>query len=331
MIMAEKIALLRKQNGWSQEELAEKLGVSRQSVSKWESGGAIPDLDKVVKLSALFGVSTDYLLLDGQQEISFTESDGPAEQGRRLRKVSVDEANTYMEVARQTGKGIALGAALCIFSPVCLFLLTALNYDGRIGEEVAAGIGTAVLLVFVAAGAALCIVNGLRTEKYNYIEYEHLSLEYGVFGIVEKKRDEFAPRFRLGITLGVAGIILGIIPLLIAGAIEAPESTEILWTAFLLVCVAVATFFIISVSVVNGSCQKLLEEGDYTPEKKDIRRRTGALGGIYWCTATAVYLAVSFITRRWDLSWIVWPVAGVLYPAVLAIVRAIVRGDLSGD
>lgn len=62
MILAEKIALLRRQNGWSQEELANQLNVSRQAVSKWEGGMSIPDLDKILKLSALFEVSTDYLL-----------------------------------------------------------------------------------------------------------------------------------------------------------------------------------------------------------------------------------------------------------------------------
>lgn len=64
MILADKIAELRKKNGWSQEELAGQLGVSRQSVSKWESAASIPDLDKILKLSELFGVSTDYLLKD---------------------------------------------------------------------------------------------------------------------------------------------------------------------------------------------------------------------------------------------------------------------------
>ena len=51
MILADKIINLRKKNGWSQEELAEKLGVSRQSISKYESAQSIPDLDKILKLS----------------------------------------------------------------------------------------------------------------------------------------------------------------------------------------------------------------------------------------------------------------------------------------
>lgn len=51
MILSEKITYLRKQNGWSQEQLAEQLNVSRQSISKWESGASIPDLDRILKLS----------------------------------------------------------------------------------------------------------------------------------------------------------------------------------------------------------------------------------------------------------------------------------------
>lgn len=66
----QKISQLRNDNNWSQEELAEKLNVSRQSVSKWESGQAKPDLDKIIALSNIFDVSTDYLLKDDNEEKS---------------------------------------------------------------------------------------------------------------------------------------------------------------------------------------------------------------------------------------------------------------------
>ena len=64
MILADKIIENRKKNGWSQEELADKLGVSRQSVSKWEGAQAVPDMKKIIQMSEVFGVSTDYLLRD---------------------------------------------------------------------------------------------------------------------------------------------------------------------------------------------------------------------------------------------------------------------------
>ena len=63
MSFGEKLQALRKARGWSQEELAGRIHVSRQTLSKWESGGAVPDTENVIALSRLFGVSTDYLLL----------------------------------------------------------------------------------------------------------------------------------------------------------------------------------------------------------------------------------------------------------------------------
>ena len=68
MILADKIMNLRKKAGWSQEELAEQLNVTRQSVSKWEGARAVPDMEKVVQMSRIFGVSTDYLLKDEIEE-----------------------------------------------------------------------------------------------------------------------------------------------------------------------------------------------------------------------------------------------------------------------
>ena len=75
MTFSDKLIALRRKAGWSQEELAERLNVSRQSVSKWESAQSMPDIDKIVQLSSLFGVTTDYLLKDGQVEPEYTEDD----------------------------------------------------------------------------------------------------------------------------------------------------------------------------------------------------------------------------------------------------------------
>ena len=73
MILADKIIRLRKKNGWSQEELANKMSVSRQAVSKWEGAQTIPDLEKILQLSTLFGVTTDYLLKDEIEDEELTD------------------------------------------------------------------------------------------------------------------------------------------------------------------------------------------------------------------------------------------------------------------
>ena len=111
MILAEKIITLRKKNGWSQEELAEKVNVSRQSVSKWEGAQAVPDLEKILKLADLFGVTTDYLLKDEMGEEEYATS--TAEENVPMRHVSMEEANAFLKAKEETSKTIAFAAFLC--------------------------------------------------------------------------------------------------------------------------------------------------------------------------------------------------------------------------
>ena len=142
MILADKIIDLRKKAGWSQEELAEKLAVTRQSVSKWEGAQSIPDMDKVVQMSRLFGVTTDYLLKD---EIEIAEPTVNADDRQPpLRRVTIGEASDYLALRRAAAPRIALATMLCIFSPIALIGLAAVSELSAsafpLREETAAGI-----------------------------------------------------------------------------------------------------------------------------------------------------------------------------------------------
>ncbi|MFR0986607.1 MAG: helix-turn-helix domain-containing protein, partial [Frisingicoccus sp.] len=173
MILAEKIVFLRKRKGWSQEELADKLDISRQSVSKWELGASIPDLDKIIKLSDLFDVTTDYLLKDDAQEIAcdvsevFEEVSEPS-----ARKVSVEEANLFMDLTERLSGRIAFAVSLFILSPVpLLFLGGVAEYKhSRLTDDMAGGFGVTILLVLVAIGVAILILNGMQLSEYEYLE-----------------------------------------------------------------------------------------------------------------------------------------------------------------
>ena len=124
MIFADKLILLRKKAGWSQEELADQMNVTRQSVSKWEGAQSVPDLEKMLRLSELFGVSTDYLLKDEIEEAEHIDlfDDTPL-----LRRVSMEEANAFLSVKLRTAKTIAYAAFLCIVSPIALLILSAIS------------------------------------------------------------------------------------------------------------------------------------------------------------------------------------------------------------
>lgn len=329
MILAEKIILLRKKNGWSQEELAQQLAVSRQSVSKWEGGQSIPDLDKLLALSAVFGVTVDYLVKEelGENSIEYTE-DG-AELQETLPRITVEEANRFLEEYARAARQIALGVSLCILSPIMLIFLCMAAETGfwALSEDMGAGIGTGILLLLVACAIPLFIKNGIALEKYEYIEKEDFISEYGVEGIVRDRKEKFAPVFSGGITFGVTLIILGVIPLLLAGGFGASDMIYTLFTCFLLVLIAVAVNRIVRVGIIQGSYQRLLQEGDYTKKKKSLNRRYSAVGTVYWCVVTSVYLAVSFKGSLfgggwgWDKSWIIWPIAGILYAALYGFLR----------
>ncbi|MBQ3258196.1 MAG: helix-turn-helix transcriptional regulator, partial [Oscillospiraceae bacterium] len=109
MILADKIVRLRKKNGWSQEELAEKMNVSRQAVSKWEGAQTIPDLEKILQLGTLFGVTTDYLLKDEIEDEEFSNDDSS---DTTVKKITIEEANTYLEQRKRASWRIALATFL---------------------------------------------------------------------------------------------------------------------------------------------------------------------------------------------------------------------------
>ena len=117
MILADKIIELRKRNGWSQEELAEKLDVSRQSISKWEGAQSVPDMNRILALSQIFGVSTDVLLKD-ELELDGAPGLGLQAEDTAARSVSMEEASAYLDHKNESAGRISLGVMLCILSPV---------------------------------------------------------------------------------------------------------------------------------------------------------------------------------------------------------------------
>lgn len=289
-----------------------------------QEGASIPDIERIIKMSELFGVSTDYLIKDELEEVSCSESKDKYEE-ENVKSVSVEEANSFMEASRDFARRIANAVTVFILSPVLMILLAALADEGRMEENLAAGIGMSVFLIMVTVGVAICVSYGIRMGKYEYIEKQSLALQYGVKGVVEKKREGFAETFRKYLAVGVSLCIIGVIPLIVLSCIGASEIVEIIGVDILLILVSVGVNLIVWSSVINGSFQKLLQEGDYTVEKKASSRRLEWLAGVYWCLATAIYLAVSFYTMQWDYTWVVWPVAGVLYGAVAVAADKILK------
>lgn len=325
MILADKIIDLRKKAGWSQEELAQQLGVSRQSVSKWEGAQSIPDIDKILQMSRIFGVSTDYLLKD---EIELTAEEPAADSTPALRRVSMEEASRYLALSRENAPKLALATFLCVISPVCLILLAGLSNGGflPITETAAAGIGLCTLMILVAIGVTLFIISAAKVKNFEFIGNEPFETEYGVSGMVREREREFREKNSRLTVVGTVLCILSVLPLFAVLSVM-PAADEIVYIAavcVLLFMVGLGCIAFVYSGTYHGAMEKLLEEGDYSRDNKGRRKVIGTISTAYWLIVTAVFLVMMFSPNSPMMpreTWIIWAVGGVLYAAVMAVVR----------
>ena len=326
MILADKIIQLRKRAGWSQEELAAQLGVTRQSISKWEGAQSIPDMDKLLKLSRLFDVSTDYLLKDELEECEpVASAPEPA-----LKRVTLEQASNYLALSRANAPKMALATILCILSPVLLILLGGMSESARfhISENAAAGIGLCALVLLVAAGVSLFLLCGARVKEYSFLESEPFETEYGVSGMVQERKREFSERYtRLNI-IGVVLCILSVLPLFAASSFNAGDLLYVAAVCALLVIAGCGCVAFVYGGVIQGAIDKLLEEGDYIRARKARKKLTGTVSVIYWLVVTAIFLFYTYgasgNAQPRD-SWVIWAIAGVLFGAVMAALKLVGR------
>ena len=323
MILADKIVSLRKKAGWSQEDLAENLGVTRQSVSKWEGAQSVPDMDKVVMMSRLFGVSTDFLLKDELEEE--TPCAAAQDDDTPLRRVTMKQASAYLALRKAAAPKIAIATALCITSPVTLILLAGMSEVQRfpISGNAAAGIGLCVLLVLVAVAVSIFLRTSAEAKEYRFLEEEPFETEYGVEGMVRQRQQEYKDTHTRLVTVGVVLCVLAAVPLFAAMCINGSDLLYIAAVCALLVLVAIGCLALVTAGVYQGAMERLLEEGDYARGQKKHRRVLGTVSTIYWLAATAVFLLYTYGPHgngQPRYSWIIWAVAGVLYAAVMRII-----------
>lgn len=183
MDIYERIKLMRKQRGMSQEELADRVGVSRQAVSKWESGLNIPDPDKIILLSSVLGVTTDYLLL-GKEEENQNEDIEPAAE------------ETVEEIPLQKKKRLSKKAKVLIITAILALAVAIGIYFYNKADTTLLGIyyspnGKSALVVNTdtigkgderVSGFRVRQYDGLRGTKSEYFILKHFPYEASNLG-----------------------------------------------------------------------------------------------------------------------------------------------------
>ncbi len=313
MILADKIIRMRKKNGWSQEELAEKMNVSRQAVSKWEGAQSVPELEKILLLGEIFGVTTDYLLKDEIENEEFTNDNASS----AIKRVTMSEALDYIEHRKKASLLIALGVFLCIMSPATLIILCSVPFYFDVPTGFAVLMGIVVLLLLVAVAIGIFSYCGFKSAPFGYLSKD-FETEYGVAGKVKELDAEFTP---FGVATNIIATCLCVVcptPILVA-AFFGNGFWVCVCVAATLAIVGIAVMLYIIGTVRSRSMHRILKTCEFSEEGKKKDEAGSNVSAIYWLAATAIYLAWSFIGGSWGTTWILWPVAGVIFPIVYII------------
>lgn len=331
MIFADKLIRLRKKSGMSQEELAEKMNVSRQSVSKWEGAQSVPDLEKILQLSNLFGVTTDYLLKDDLDNEEFVGKDT----SECCRKITLAEANEFLELRKTASWRIALATFLNIVAVAQLIVFggTTTLPEPQLPENTAGILGMIVMLILAAVAVGIYLYTGAQSRHFEFLEKEEFETEYGVVGMVKERQKAYRDTYVRSNIIGTCLCIISPV-LLFIGAMSGKEFFTVMMFAATLLTAGVGVVFFITAGVREASMSKLLQDGDYTPKRKRRAKLSAKVSPIYWGVVVAVYLVWLLIIdngKHESQSWVVFPVAGMLFAAVLGVCGLIERSGNKDD
>lgn len=269
---------LRQQKNISQEQLAEQLNVSRQSISAWESGKSSPDSDKLPQISALFGVSIDELI----GELAPLSED-------RLTKQVYDKFIKKFKIA------IASGVSLIIFGAALSTYASGLDQD-------TINISSIVLITFIAISVPIFIYFGtLWSDMNKQIEDDNIDIEQFYS---KKEIRAINNRSNLGLIYGVMSIFLGLITMLIA---EHQHVTNNISSAIFMIFVAIATWLIIFFGI-EKSKTKRIEKTNNIANNRKIEK----INSVIMLIALAIFLSAGLVFKLWNISWVVFPIGGIL-------------------
>lgn len=283
MSLAENLQYLRAREGVTQEQLAERLDVSRQSVSKWESAASYPEMDTLLKLCDMFQVDMDTLL-----------------RGNVEKSLSEDTAG-YDRFMTLYARKIAGGVSAIVGSVALWSFLSALGLSEMPG--------TAMLLLVIAAAAVVFIASGM--------EEEHFRKKHPVIPdfYTEPQKERFHRRYIWHIAGGVGAILLGVVMMVLAFTVlpEREPYESYIGAAFLAV-VACAVYFLIYGGMLEDkyNIAKYNRQNNPTPEDKSRRRRATTACSVIMILATAVFLFAGLAYYKWNWAAIIYPVGGVL-------------------
>lgn len=290
MNFGENLQNLRKLKNYSQEDLADKLQVSRQAVSKWESGTGYPETEKLISICELFDCSMDELVKG---------------------KISIDsnsEKKVYDSFMNKFSKSISLAIMLILIGTTLLLTVIGFNQDNSM-------IGTVVLLIFVVLSVPLFIVRGIEMENFKS-KYPKLPNFYS-----QEEIDTYNNKFSKMIALSISIILIGVVVLMLTYALKLFDEDSTFPVSILMCFVTVAVPILVNAGIQKDKYDIEKYNKENSMYSKNELDKVGKYCGVIMIIATIIYLLISFIFNIWEISWIVFPVGGMLCGIVSILLK----------
>jgi len=315
MNLANNLYYLRKHDKITQEELADKLGVSRQSVSKWETGEAYPETEKLIALCDLFHVSLDELVRGEIKGLGPTVPD----------QTISSQASAYGAHMDSFSKKIAAGVFFILFGVALCVALSGISlFLGKPLSDLIAVMGAVVLLLFIAVAVFLFVYSGIAHDKFRN---EHPTVETCYS---PAQTEAFSKRFALAMACLVSAILLDTVFLVtFCALIEA----EILFASHpeQASCFVVATFLFLLSLIVGGLVYYGIQHTKYhvteynnqseSDSNQPRKKWNDTICGVIMLLATALFLLLGFVWNLWHPGWVVFPIGGILCGIISTILH----------
>lgn len=287
MKFSENLQKLRKEYGYSQEQLADELGVSRQAVSKWESNSSYPEMETLIAMTELFDTTMDELI---QQEVSVEH---------KMKK------KDYLAFFHKFALAMAIGVALVMLGVVSVLIMEAVmpkNSD----------LIAVPFFGFVLVAVIIFVYVGLERS-----EFDRELRETGIIDIDAPTRKKFMKKFNLAMVIGIALSILGLIMTLVTEHTCGSHSNlpAIVFFGFIIIAVFLFVYYGVIYDAYN---QKSKLEKQVHKEKLSEK-----ISGVIMLSATIIFLICGLIFNLWHPGRVAFPVGGIL----CAIVSVLLEDD----
>ena len=281
MSFGENLQNLRRKENMTQDELAEKLQVSRQAVSKWESGSGYPETEKIITICEIFDCSMDELVKG---------------------KISLDEKDNYDLIMSKSAKQVAIAVTLILLGVSIFLTIIVLSPD----VEQYSLIGICVILLGVAFAVPLFIINGSKIEEFKKKNpilnnvYTENELEVG-----KTKYTKFT-------AIGISIILIGVMIMMLLLGLKIGSEESPLPVAILMYFITIGTSIIVYASNMKEKFDILKYNKENTLEYKEVKNKVGKICGIIMLITTIIFLIWGFTLNMWEINWMVYPIGGIL-------------------